>query len=129
LLTVYDPAGGYGHPDHVQVHRVGVEAARLAGTPLVLEATADRDRILRWLRPLLWAPPLSKWRRAYTPSSKITHRVDVRPHARAKRASMAAHATQAGGGLRTLGVCRRLPLPLFRAMFGTEYYVRRPPCG
>jgi LmbE family N-acetylglucosaminyl deacetylase len=23
LLTTYDPAGGYGHPDHVQVHRVG----------------------------------------------------------------------------------------------------------
>ena len=27
-LTMYDPAGGYGHPDHVQVHRVGARAAR-----------------------------------------------------------------------------------------------------
>src|SRR3954462_8194390 len=40
-LTVYDPNGGYGHPDHVQVHRVGVAAARLAGTPVVLEATVS----------------------------------------------------------------------------------------
>ena len=24
VLTSYDPNGGYGHPDHVQVHRVGV---------------------------------------------------------------------------------------------------------
>src|SRR5712692_666229 len=31
-LTVYDDNGGYGHPDHIQVHRVGVRAAGLAGT-------------------------------------------------------------------------------------------------
>ena len=37
-LTIYDPAGGYGHPDHVQVHHVGIRAAEIAGTPLVLEA-------------------------------------------------------------------------------------------
>ena len=42
VLTTYDAAGGYGHPDHVQVHRVGRRAAELAGTPLVLEATVDR---------------------------------------------------------------------------------------
>ncbi|MFI5101158.1 MAG: PIG-L deacetylase family protein, partial [Actinomycetes bacterium] len=30
-VTIYDPAGGYGHPDHVQVHRVGTRAAELAG--------------------------------------------------------------------------------------------------
>src|SRR5690349_3047296 len=39
LLTTYDPAGGYGHPDHVQVHRVGARAAELAGTSVVLQAT------------------------------------------------------------------------------------------
>ncbi len=33
MLTVYDEHGGYGHPDHVAVHRVGVLAAQLAGTP------------------------------------------------------------------------------------------------
>jgi LmbE family N-acetylglucosaminyl deacetylase len=27
ILTVYDDNGGYGHPDHIQVHRVGVRAA------------------------------------------------------------------------------------------------------
>src|SRR4051812_11845349 len=34
VLTSYDPAGGYGHPDHVQVHRVGALAAAAAGTPV-----------------------------------------------------------------------------------------------
>src|SRR3954447_21044837 len=27
VLTVYDSNGNYGHPDHIQVHRVGVRAA------------------------------------------------------------------------------------------------------
>ena len=26
VLTIYDPFGGYGHPDHIQVHRVGLAA-------------------------------------------------------------------------------------------------------
>ena len=33
VLTIYDRNGGYGHPDHQQVHRAGTLAARLAGTP------------------------------------------------------------------------------------------------
>lgn len=26
VMTIYDPYGGYGHPDHIQVHRVGLAA-------------------------------------------------------------------------------------------------------
>ena len=29
--VTYDPAGGYGHPDHVQAHRVTMRAVALAG--------------------------------------------------------------------------------------------------
>ena len=47
VLTVYDDNGGYGHPDHVQVHRVGVRAAEIAGTPAVFEATMNRDHFKR----------------------------------------------------------------------------------
>ena len=47
VLTVYDDHGGYDHPDHIQVHRVGVRAAELAGTPRVYEATINRDDIRR----------------------------------------------------------------------------------
>jgi len=43
VLTTYDPNGGYGHPDHLQVHAVGARAGELAGTPVVLEATINRD--------------------------------------------------------------------------------------
>src|SRR5439155_4236962 len=43
VLTIYDDHGVYGHPDHIQIHRVGVRAAELAGTPRVYESTANRD--------------------------------------------------------------------------------------
>ena len=52
VLTVYDRNGGYGHPDHVQVHRVGTRAAELAGTPVVLEATVPAGRVRALLRVL-----------------------------------------------------------------------------
>ncbi len=133
ILTTYDPAGGYGHADHVQVHHVGARAAELAGTPVVLEATVDRQRLLRALRLLgrfYRFPPefdLEAYERAFTPPAEITHRIDVRAFTAAKRASLAAHASQATGGdsLRTLAALRRLPGPLFRLVLGTEWFVQR----
>ncbi|WP_229699744.1 PIG-L deacetylase family protein [Streptomyces kronopolitis] len=133
LLTVYDPAGGYGHPDHVQVHRVGYRAAHLAGTPVVLEATVDRTLLLRGLRAASWVhrfPPefdRDSFRTAYGARSEITHRVPVKRHWRAKRASLAAHLSQARGGdsERTLAALGRLPGPAFRQVLGTEWYIQR----
>ena len=51
VLTIYDDHGGYGHPDHIQVHRVG-RAGRPSwpGSPLVFQATMNRDAILRAMR-------------------------------------------------------------------------------
>ena len=50
VLTTYDWHGNYGHPDHIQVHRVGHRAAELAGTPAVFEATMNRDMFARWMQ-------------------------------------------------------------------------------
>ena len=130
LLSTYDPAGGYGHPDHVQVHRVGARAAELAGTPLVLQATVDRDLLLRVLKLLRWVHLLpfdpASLAGAYTPRDAITHRIDVRQYMAAKRRSMSAHVTQTTGGesLRTLAALLRLPRFLFRRALGTEWYVQ-----
>lgn len=135
LVTTYDPAGGYGHPDHRQVHRVGARAAALAGTPVVLQATYDRFWLTGLARVLRIAGPLRRFLpafdsdalgRAYTARQLITHRVDVRRHLDAKRRSLAAHASQTTGGdsVRTLALLARLPAPLFRRLLGTEYYVR-----
>jgi LmbE family N-acetylglucosaminyl deacetylase len=130
-LTIYDPAGGYGHPDHVQVHHVGIRAAELAGTPLVLEATVDRRLLHRVLRVIARVPGIpadfnpSRFLSAYTATDDLTHRVDVRRFARHKRAAMAAHASQAGGdeGVRTLRILLKIPYPLFRWALGHEWFV------
>lgn len=135
VLVSYDPSGGYGHPDHLQVHRVGRLARDLAGSrPRLFEATLPREPIagaaraaaaLR-LTPAAFDP--SEFAGAWTPRSRITHRVDVRRHLGAKRAALAAHASQAtaDGTTRTLAVLGRLPRPLAAALLGTEYYVAVP---
>src|SRR4051812_10145691 len=133
VLTIYDPAGGYGHPDHVQVFRVGVRAAELAGTASVLEATVDRSALQRALRVVSHLPGVPadfaphRFDSSYTPRPGLTHRVDVRAFAAAKRAAMAAHVSQAGAdeGTRTLAVLLRLPRWLFRLALGREWYVER----
>jgi LmbE family N-acetylglucosaminyl deacetylase len=132
VLTIYDSNGGYGHPDHIQVHHVGVRAAQLAGTPAVLEATIDRDLLRRAMRVMRAArlgahirlPDLDQ---SYTPRSEITHRIDVRRHLPAKRAALLAHASQASADDmdRTIAFFLRLPPPLFRLVLGSEWFVQR----
>jgi LmbE family N-acetylglucosaminyl deacetylase len=140
-LTTYDPVGGYGHADHVQVHRVGRRAAELAGTRLVLEATMNRATLLRGVSLLARLPRLGRHfdatplRTAYSAPEVLTHRVDVRRYADRKRAALAAHATQSSGGPgpRTVGILLRLPRRLFRRVVGHEWFVEdgrsptRPP--
>ncbi len=128
VLTTYDAAGGYGHPDHIQVHRVGSIAARLAGTPVVLEATLDRGviirlvRVLRLLSRFLPMPRLPDMSDAFTDGGDITHRVDVRAQLPAKRASLRAHTSQTGGGPRTLRLLLALPGWAQRLALGSELY-------
>ncbi len=133
VLTSYDPSGGYGHPDHVQVHHVAARAAELAGTPVVLEATVDQDLLRRAVRlaALVYRfPPefdRAAFERAYAPRAVLTHKVDVRAYTDRKRAAMAAHASQATAdtGDRTLAALLRLPKPLYRRVLGREWFVER----
>ncbi|HET9126709.1 MAG TPA: PIG-L family deacetylase [Propionibacteriaceae bacterium] len=132
VLTGYDAAGGYGHPDHRQVHLVARRAASLAGTPTLLEATVDRRRIIPALRllrvlsrvlPLPWIPD---GRELFAAPELITHSIDVRQHLGAKRAALRAHSSQATGGPRTVDLLLRLPAPLSRLVLGREWFCRVP---
>jgi LmbE family N-acetylglucosaminyl deacetylase len=133
VLTTYDRNGGYGHPDHVQVHVVGRRAAELAGTPVVLEATVSAPllraalTVLRLLGDALGSSAPLGHRQVFSPRSEITHRVRVHDQLTAKRAAMAAHASQLRGPQgqpRVLDRLLRLPPPLFALAFGTEWYVQ-----
>lgn len=136
-LVTYDKNGGYGHPDHVQVHNVGNQAAHAAKTRLKLYATVDRDLLRKAVTVAGWtrrAPRQFDAMRldgCYTARSEITHRVDVRAHLREKRSAMEAHCTQTGGGesQRTLSWLLALPSPLFALVLGREWFVEpeRPP--
>ncbi|HEY7136310.1 MAG TPA: PIG-L family deacetylase [Acidimicrobiia bacterium] len=127
VLTVYDERGTYGHPDHVQVHRVGTRAGELAGTPLVYEATIDRD----YLRELMRARPddLTDGDGAPDPDTfdigvdadRITTVVDVRAHTAQKRAAMAAHQSQISENSFFL----KLADDAFDAAFGQEWFIRQ----
>lgn len=131
VLIGYDAAGGYGHRDHVHVHEIARAAAALTGVPL-LEATAPRD-VLAWgvrqlarLRRFPAGFDPGVFERAFTPRKQITHRIGVRRFAAAKRASMAAHASQAAaddGADRTLAAFLRVPRPVFDIVFGREWFV------
>ena len=130
-LTVYDPAGGYGHPDHQQVHVAGLHAARQAATPLVLEATIDRRLIRRLIRLVEAVPGVlpdvhaADFATAYTAREYLTHRIDVRAYADAKRRSFEAHASQttSDDDARTLALLLKLPPWLFRRALGHEWFV------
>ena len=126
VLTYYDDHGGYGHPDHVQVHRVGVRAGELAGTPRLYEATQNRD----YLRDLIaMVPPEDRPEQVAdldeldlgVPAELITTTVDVSAYALRKREAMRAHASQIPDDSFFLS----LPDELFVATFGTEWFIRR----
>jgi LmbE family N-acetylglucosaminyl deacetylase len=124
VLTVYDPHGNYGHPDHIQVHVVGVRAAQLAGVSQVYEATVNRDQMVRLMASNpQWAadgapPDVSEFG---LPESEITTVVDVRPAMAAKRSAMTAHASQVGD----FGPFLAMPAEQLEAAFGQESFRRR----
>ncbi|MEU3774762.1 N-acetyl-1-D-myo-inositol-2-amino-2-deoxy-alpha-D-glucopyranoside deacetylase [Streptomyces sp. NPDC032472] len=47
VLVTYDPEGGYGHPDHIQAHRVAMRAAELAAEPTYRRDLGDAHEIAK----------------------------------------------------------------------------------
>ncbi len=131
ILLGYDRNGGYGHPDHRQVHRVARYAAAQLPELWLLEATVDRTALTRALRIVSLIPFFTpSWderalRRAFTDREDVAYRVDVRRQARVKRAAMREHRSQAvgGSGDRLLALLSGLPLPVYRSVLGREWYV------
>lgn len=135
VLTVYDDHGGYGHPDHIQVHRVGLIAGRRIGTPRLFEATMNRTHIAMLIRQRLsedesgsgglsdaaiaQASAIERDGNFGSPASLITHAIDVRGYIDQKRRSMQAHASQIGPESHFLAMSD----DEFLAAFGTEWFI------
>jgi LmbE family N-acetylglucosaminyl deacetylase len=124
-VVVYDAFGIYGHPDHVQVHRVGHRAAAAAGVPTVYEATIDREYLhfveTHLVEEAILAGDLGLVRSHIGVSSvEIGTTVDVRAVLDVKRAAMALHASQIPESTSAL----QLPADHFAEVYGWEWFVR-----
>jgi LmbE family N-acetylglucosaminyl deacetylase len=128
VLTCYDDNGGYGHPDHIQVHRVGMRAGELAGTPRIHQNTMNRDHMLRGRKLMAERGELSDFEMPDIegasnfgkPESEITGAVDVTAYLDAKRAAMRMHASQ----ISEQSFFLAMPSAGFRHAFGTEWFIR-----
>ena len=124
VLTVYDDHGAYGHPDHIQVHRVGVRAAELAGTRRVYENTAHREYFISLVSETAGLGDLPAdldLNELGSPGHLITTTVDVTDYLDHKRRAMAAHASQIGETSFFLSMSP----PVFAAAWGREWFIRR----
>lgn len=132
VLTVYDAHGGYGHPDHIQVHRVGYRAAAAVGVGGLYEATMNRTHIVQLMSQQadLLASGNTEGAEATaadriedpdfgSDESVITHAVDVSGVLDLKRAALMAHASQIADDSFFL----TMPPEAFALAFGTEWYI------
>ncbi|MEJ2577679.1 MAG: N-acetyl-1-D-myo-inositol-2-amino-2-deoxy-alpha-D-glucopyranoside deacetylase [Kineosporiaceae bacterium] len=155
VLITYEPGGGYGHPDHVQAHRVAMRAVDLAaaapgdGGPVwavrkvywsVLPEGPARA-VLREMRAragagvlpfagpdaFVAADPDGRLPTVVVPDGQVTTCLDGTRNLDRKVAAMRAHATQ----IRLAGEYFALSNGLGQPVTGVEYYqlARGEPAG
>lgn len=98
VMVTFDPHGGYGHIDHLQMQRAATGAffssghlpgggpQRLYYTALSTEAARGIARMGQDLDPLVYG----------VSQGTVAVQMDVTPYAANKRAALAAHGTQTG---------------------------------
>jgi N-acetyl-1-D-myo-inositol-2-amino-2-deoxy-alpha-D-glucopyranoside deacetylase len=113
VMVSYDANGFYGHPDHIQAHRVARQAFELAGGLVAkLYATAIPRSVLEHARTVISAsgpdnganpagtnpagtnPAGADELPGGTPDDQVTTEIDAGEFLAAKLAAMRAHATQ-----------------------------------
>ena len=139
VLVTYDEVGGYGHPDHIQAHRVAMAAVDAAADPgyrpdlgeawevakvywnamprSVVEAGVAAMAALGEASPFEGLGDLDEV--PFTvPDDVVTTAVDGRAYADRKEAAMRAHPTQ----MTVDGPFFALSNNLGQAVLGTEHY-------
>lgn len=126
-LVFYDEGGIYGHADHLAVHRVGRRAAALAATPTVYESTVDHEYLHFVETHLVGLAALAVHEEvpAGVPTVLISTTIDVSSVIGAKRAAMAAHASQIPASSAVMA----LDATTFAGVYGYEWYIRTGPPG
>ena len=116
VLVTYDEFGGYGHPDHIQAHRVAMYGASLAAVPSyrtdlgeawdipkIYWAAMSESRLREGLRMLREAGDTTTFEGMdpdgplppfVTADENLAAAVDAQEYHEQKMAALAAHATQ-----------------------------------
>lgn len=122
VIVTYDAAGFYGHPDHIQAHRVAWRAFEMTGKTGKFYATAMPRSVLESAVRL---PPESWFIRAPAsylstgiPDDQVTTSIDASKYLEAKTAAMRAHETQ----ITVDGEYYALSNEIGHRVLGTEYY-------
>jgi len=138
VVITYNENGGYGHPDHIQAHRVAVAAFDAAGDP---RRYPDAGEPWQPTKLYYTAFPVSFLRMGYDalkemgeeapfgvtspeeldfgdPDDTITTEIDARDRLEAKMDAMRAHATQ----IETDGPFFALSNHVGHRAFGMEFY-------
>lgn len=114
VMIIYDPFGGYGHPDHIQVHRIGLAAYWASADesrfpledgeepwkPLKLYWSAwPRSRVQAFAERRLEQGSISqeeyeRMRKGGVPDDELTAVIDIRPYIDRKIEAWGAHRSQ-----------------------------------
>lgn len=126
VVVTYDEVGFYGHPDHIQAHRITMAALEATGsTAKVYFPTFRRSSMPEFAKRLEQAgiemPDLDASSFG-VPDEAIGATIDCRAHATAKRAALAAHESQAENIF-----FLRIPTDDFTEAFGVEEFIRVRP--
>ncbi|MQY03815.1 N-acetyl-1-D-myo-inositol-2-amino-2-deoxy-alpha-D-glucopyranoside deacetylase [Actinomadura macrotermitis] len=139
VVVTYDDNGNYGHPDHIQAHRVTLRAVELAADPrwaggepwrvAKLYAYATPRTVLARAIAVMREAKLPFDRVAGldelgsgVPDGQITTAVDARAYLPAKLAALRAHRTQVTVAPEAVGPYFALSNNLGQQAFGTEYF-------
>jgi N-acetyl-1-D-myo-inositol-2-amino-2-deoxy-alpha-D-glucopyranoside deacetylase len=99
VLVSYDENGFYGHPDHIQAHRVAVAAIDLAAHPGSVPGAGNAGTH-PWQVAKFYATAVPRSVAVaaglpyFVPDEQVTTEIDGRAYLAAKTAALRAHATQ-----------------------------------
>lgn len=114
VMTIYDPHGGYGHPDHINVHRIGMDAFYASDDVIRFPPTdgeepwrpaklymncRPRSRMVAWADMRLATGEIDeeaadRMRQSGVPDEVVSCWVDVEDFVETKLDAIRAHRTQ-----------------------------------
>jgi LmbE family N-acetylglucosaminyl deacetylase len=130
VVVTYDEQGFYGHPDHIQAHRVTMRAVDMSGIPKkVYWTTAPQSKMARF-EEVLREIGFTEWDepdlgedgeeiQIGLPDEEITTWVDISEVSEQKYKALAAHASQSENIL-----FLQMGLERFTELMGVETFVR-----